>query len=101
MRAAAGGSPAGFLLSAPTRVKGSLRPPLFFISPVNTIMAVDVHEKAEAIEFGAARPVFRAPIFAAPRWRYDVAPDGRFLVLTQEEAPAPLRVMSNWRANAK
>lgn len=76
---------------------------LFYLSTDDRIMAFDVRERDSTIEFGTPQPLFQAPVFAAPGWRYDAAADGqRFLVLvSKEEGPAPVTLVVHWSADLK
>jgi Tol biopolymer transport system component len=79
---------------------------LFYLAPDNTIMAVDVHEGVKTVEFGTPRPLFQAAIAVLPArqpsWTWDVAADGqRFLLILAKDDPAPLTLVTNWRADLK
>jgi serine/threonine-protein kinase len=77
---------------------------LFYLSPDNEMMAVSVNA-ASSLEVGEPRVLFRLPNdialvesdFYTP---WDVAPDGRFIMVRTLEAPsqydAPLIVVENW-----
>ena len=84
---------------------------LFFLSPDNTMMAVPVAGGAP-LQLGEPRALFqrRGPLAgASPSWYtpWDVAPDGRFIMVrsveTERSIDAPLIVVENWfeELNAK
>jgi Tol biopolymer transport system component len=71
---------------------------LFYLSPAQEVMAVPVTLGA-GVQAGKPQRLFQAAI--RPRgtsdfFQYDVAPDGRFLVVTLREAAVPLHVVVNW-----
>jgi hypothetical protein len=77
---------------------------LFYVAPDNTIMAVDVREGPTTIEFGTSRPLFQTGIAIVatrqPNWTWDVSADGqRFLIILTRDDPAPLTLVTNWRAD--
>jgi serine/threonine protein kinase/Tol biopolymer transport system component len=79
---------------------------LFYVAPDNTIMAVDVREGPATIEFGTPRPLFQAAIAVLPArqpsWTWDVAADGQqFLLILAKDDPAPLTLVTNWRADLR
>jgi Tol biopolymer transport system component len=79
---------------------------LFYIGPDNTIMAVDVHEGPSTIQFGTPRRLFQVPIAVLasrqPSWMWDVAADGKkFLITLTKDDPAPLTLVTGWRADLK
>ena len=48
---------------------------------------------------GRLRRFLRILTFEGPNWRYDVALDGRFVLVETLEQPAPaIRVVQNWFA---
>jgi len=79
---------------------------LFYWSQDNTLMSVPIALKAEGVEVGAARPLFRFnnPIgtvgIVSP---YDVSADGQRFVLitTPERTPRPITLVTNWTAELK
>jgi Tol biopolymer transport system component len=75
---------------------------LFYLSPDNTLMAVDVREQASTIVLGPAKQLFSAPVSRVPGWSYDVDDDGRrFLLLVSKPNAVPLTLVVNWPADLK
>jgi eukaryotic-like serine/threonine-protein kinase len=70
---------------------------LFYLSPDNTMMAVEVEGKGSSFRLARAQPLFVAPInpFSLS---YDASPDGKRFVTSfvPEEENLPLVLMSNW-----
>jgi Tol biopolymer transport system component len=82
---------------------------LFYISPGGGLMAVDVTLGSE-FERGPARELFKTRITSGgPRaysFHYDVAPDGKFLIITRPQekegaVSSPITVVLNWQADLK
>ena len=79
---------------------------LFFVSKGETIMAVPFDPATGAPTAPPAR-LFDAPISHAfgshVPFKYDVAPDGRFLIIVRasKEPPPPLVLVLNWQAGLK
>jgi eukaryotic-like serine/threonine-protein kinase len=75
---------------------------LFFLGPDRKMMAAEVKE-GERFEASAPKPLFDTHIAPGPQVRFDVGPDGRFLIPVQHEpiAAAPLTVVVNWAAGLK
>jgi Tol biopolymer transport system component len=75
---------------------------LFFVTSSRTFMAVPFESGRTDLPTGAPRRLFDVPINMAFRstFRYDVAPDGRFLVTVRasQEPPPPLILVMNWQA---
>jgi hypothetical protein len=66
-------------------------------------MAAVVNGRGSTFEVGPVRPLFETGP-AAPRWSYDVSPDGkRFLVnkLPDPAVPVPITLVVNWPALLK
>ncbi|MGD1095746.1 MAG: hypothetical protein ABSB35_27600, partial [Bryobacteraceae bacterium] len=76
---------------------------LFYVSPDNSLMAVNLKVGADAVEPSAPRELFPLPVVDAGVNPYDVAPDGqRFLVPgTPQQAAQPLTLVVNWPALLK
>ena len=81
---------------------------LFYVSPADELMAVEVREKSSSLEFSNPRNLFRTSSVAAYRIdslaAYDVAPDGnKFVVLTQpaQSRAQPITLVTNWTALLK
>jgi hypothetical protein len=66
------------------------------------IMAVSVDGSSRALKAGTPRSVFRVamPPLMTPTHRFDVAPDGRFLVLERVAEPpgVPFSVLLDWQS---
>jgi eukaryotic-like serine/threonine-protein kinase len=77
---------------------------LYYLSPDDRVMAVNVSEKARpAFGVGAPHPLFQAHVLGGLGNRYDGSPDGqRFLILVEkEEHPTPITLTLNWVAGLK
>jgi len=72
---------------------------LFYISPDNTIMAVEVEGKGASFNVGRSQRLFVAPVNPVGT-SYDVTPDGQKFVMGSppEEDEPPLVLMQNWMA---
>jgi hypothetical protein len=73
---------------------------LFYVSPADELIAVDVREKSGSLEFGNPRTLFLTNSVAA----YDVAPDGNKLIIlsrTPESSTEPLMLVTHWPALLK
>jgi Tol biopolymer transport system component len=85
---------------------------LYYIAPDDRLMAVPItpDKSGRTLDIGAAIPPFRTnlvttgasgviTIAAGPKQQYDVAPDGRFLMVVpaaESTAPAPISIVINW-----
>jgi eukaryotic-like serine/threonine-protein kinase len=78
---------------------------LFYISPSNQLMAVDLKLGDNTLEVGVPKVLFQAhPLgFPGPRNMYAVSTDGqRFLINSLvDAAPQPLNVIVNWTTELK
>jgi len=81
---------------------------LFYVSPADELMAVEVREKSGSLEFGNPRTLFLTTSEAAYRVNsaaaYDVASDGnKFVVLNHPEqlSTEPITLVTNWTALLK
>ena len=74
---------------------------LFYISPDSEMMAVDVTAKPV---FGAGNPhpLFQTDIvdtgIRTGPMSWDIAPDGRFLIISETSTDASITVVLNWRS---
>ena len=68
---------------------------IFYLSPDNKLMAVEVSLKGTELEIGTARALFEVNTFAGAGCPYDVTPDGqRFLFMTSlEQKEVRLRLL--------
>jgi eukaryotic-like serine/threonine-protein kinase len=76
---------------------------IYFVS-AGKLHAASVRSSAAGLEVTAVAPLFdAAPPSGFRRLFYDVAPDGRFLMITDTEAPGPTQVTLalNWSALAR
>lgn len=74
---------------------------LFYLTPDNAVMAVDVTEKGGSLEVGAPRRLFQTHL-AQGDFPYDVSADGqRFIALVTEQGKAAtsINIVVNWDAN--
>ncbi|HEX5131916.1 MAG TPA: hypothetical protein VFX92_05455, partial [Candidatus Krumholzibacteria bacterium] len=70
---------------------------LFFIDPENYLVSVEVEESTSGFQMGASHQLFQ--FYAGTGfWRYDVAPDGRFLVIMpiKEDLESPVTLITDW-----
>jgi hypothetical protein len=76
---------------------------LFYVSPDNKLMVVNLKMGADTVEPSAPRELFPLPVVETGLSPYDTTPDGqRFLVrATQGQAAQPLTVIVNWPALLK
>jgi eukaryotic-like serine/threonine-protein kinase len=79
---------------------------LFYLSPDNKLMAVEVNTGSAKLEAGLPKPLFQTHIITGFLWRnrYVVSADGqRFLMLNPaaENASTPITVVLNWPADLK
>jgi Tol biopolymer transport system component len=85
------------------------RKELFYVSTSGpSMMAVPVDISGTSFTRGSARPLFRSPYanFSSPTGprNYDVAPDGRFLMVKEgsdDKPPEPIIVVQNWDQELK
>jgi eukaryotic-like serine/threonine-protein kinase len=76
---------------------------LFYISPDSRMMAVEVTTNS-VFKSGEPHALFQTDI-ADTRIRtgpmsWDIAPDGRFLIISETATDASITVVLNWRAGA-
>jgi hypothetical protein len=73
---------------------------LFYISPDSQMMAVDVTTAPE-FHSGNPQPLFQTDIIdtgiRTGPMSWDIAPDGRFLIITETSTDASITVVLNWR----
>jgi sugar lactone lactonase YvrE len=76
---------------------------LYYLDPYRKLTAVDIQTSGEAVQIGAAKPLFTAGIrHSISTEAYDIARDGRFLVVDSiTESTAPLVLVTNWDAELK
>jgi serine/threonine protein kinase/Tol biopolymer transport system component len=76
---------------------------LYFIDPYRKLTAVEIQTSGETVQIGAAKPLFTAGIrHSIPTEAYDVARDGRFLVVDSiTESTAPVVLVTNWDAELR
>jgi len=79
---------------------------LFYFTPNETLMAVDVNTSGGTFQPGIPKALFRASVLGGTggattvAWRWDIAPDGqRFLINTtlDEAATSPVTLLLNWQ----
>jgi hypothetical protein len=76
---------------------------LFYARPDGTIVAVPVEASESSWKAGSPKELFRGPYFmreGSLGRQYDVAPDGRFLMLKREATSGSpdLVIVQNWLA---
>ena len=76
---------------------------LYYLDQYRKLTAVDIQTSGEAVQIGAAKPLFTVGIrHSISTEAYDVARDGRFLVVDSiTESTAPLVLVTNWDAELK
>jgi eukaryotic-like serine/threonine-protein kinase len=76
---------------------------LYYLDPYRKLTAVDIQTSGEAVQIGAAKPLFTAGIrHSISTEAYDVARDGRFLVVDSiTESTAPVVLVTNWDTELK
>jgi Tol biopolymer transport system component len=74
---------------------------LFYISPDSQMMPVDVASR-QVFKSGNSHPLFQTDIvdtgIRTGPMSWDIAPDGRFLIISQTSTDASITVVLNWRA---
>ena len=74
------------------------------MAPDGKLMAVTVAATVANFASGTPAALFQTHMTRVPdKQQYDVAPDGRFLMLTEvrEISTEPIHVLLNWKALAK
>jgi serine/threonine protein kinase/Tol biopolymer transport system component len=76
---------------------------LYYLDPYRKLTAVEVQTSGEAVQIGAAKPLFTAGIrHSISTEAYDIARDGRFLVVDSiTESTAPVVLITNWDTELK
>jgi len=78
---------------------------LFYLSPDNKIMSVEISEQGASLAIGKVAPLFQAePLSISYHWPYDVSADGKkFVVATEgvQKTSEPLTLVVNWPALLK
>jgi len=77
---------------------------LFFSSPDEQIMAVDVNQNGASLQLGAPHALFKATTVSAANGPYAVSADGKKFVMnevTPQSIAEPLTLISNWPADLK
>jgi hypothetical protein len=77
---------------------------LFYISPDSKMMAAEVNTVG-VFQSGEPHALFQADIvdtgIRAGPMSWDIAPDGRFLIITESSIDPSVTVVLNWRAGLK
>ncbi len=74
---------------------------LFYLTPNDTITAVDVSDLDATGDVGEAAPLFSMALhdgFWEVGWSFDVTPDGQRFLMNALEPPEPLTLIQNWGA---
>ena len=75
---------------------------LFYISPDSHMMALDV-ATTPVFQSGTPHPLFQTDIvdtgIRTGPMSWDIAPDGRFLIISETSTDASINVVLNWRAS--
>jgi Tol biopolymer transport system component len=71
----------------------------YFYNSGQDFISIAVEERGGVLQLGVPRVLFQAPV-SADRWRFDVGPDGRFLVplASGNSSGTPLTIVVNWPA---
>jgi Tol biopolymer transport system component len=86
------------------RWRGDGKELFYFSEPQNSMMAVDVDEKAEEISLGSPRALFHLANNAGIFGPFDVTQDGQRFLVAETNSPAgtvPLTLVMNWEAELK
>jgi protease II len=86
------------------RWRGDGKELFYFSEPQNSMMAVNVGEKAEEISLGSPRALFHLVNNAGIVGPFDVTQDGRRFLISETNSPAgtvPLTLVTNWDAELK
>jgi eukaryotic-like serine/threonine-protein kinase len=80
---------------------------LFYFTPSETLMAVDVNTAGGTLQLSTPKALFRTPVLggtgggASNSWRWDISTDGqRFLINTalDDAATSPVTILLNWQS---
>ena len=76
---------------------------LYYLDSYRKLTAVGIRTSRGAVQIGETKPLFTAGIrHSIPTEAYDVARDGRFLVVNSiTESAAPVVLVTNWDAEWK
>jgi hypothetical protein len=76
---------------------------LFYISPDDMLISVDLSPDSDHLQPSEPRPLFRLPVRSGAGYTYQPSRDGkRFLIVTRPEtAPPSLAMIINWPALLK
>jgi hypothetical protein len=83
---------------------------LFYFTPDESLMAVDVNTSSGTVQLGVPKALFRTSVLGGTggatgnAWRWDISADGqRFLINTalDDAAASPITVLLNWQSGLK
>jgi serine/threonine protein kinase/Tol biopolymer transport system component len=77
---------------------------LFFFSPDQQVMAVDVNQNGAGLQLGAPHALFKATTVSGPNGPYTVSADGKKFVMNTvlpQSITEPLTLITNWPADLK
>ena len=77
---------------------------LFFQTPDQQMMAVDVRENGASLQLGTPHELFKATTVSAPEGPYAVSADGKKFVMntiTTQGGTEPLTLVTNWTADLR
>jgi hypothetical protein len=77
---------------------------LFYVSPDDRIMAVDISTANGTVTAGVPKPLFLARLYPMLGYQFDVAADGRRFLLNSRSGNAsaePITLVTNWTAELK
>jgi Tol biopolymer transport system component len=77
---------------------------LFYVDPANHLTVMDVVPSGAGVEFGAPRRLFQIYGSFKTVIRYDLAPDGRRLLVSRDatdDSAAPLTLITDWTRLAR
>jgi DNA-binding winged helix-turn-helix (wHTH) protein/Tol biopolymer transport system component len=84
--------------------RGDGRELFYFSAKKNSVLAVNVDEKADSISLGSPHTLFSVYNYGSPFTFYDVTADGRRFLITEANStngPVPLTLVTNWSAEVK
>ena len=77
---------------------------LFFLSPDQQVMAVDVNQNGASLQLGTPHALFKATTVGGPQGPYTVSADGKKFVMNTvlpQSITEPLTLITNWPADLK
>jgi len=72
---------------------------IFYLSATDTLNVAEITYSGDAPVIGAARKLFWIPLVSSSNWSYDIAPDGKSLLVDSVIYSAngrPITLVENW-----